>query len=139
MKIILLMSFLLLGNGTVSYADTMPNLPLDRFVEKQQKEKNIDTSLFQNDKVGDLKQKRRQREKQEYHQLFQEKSQVLQPEKKLFRKADTSVDYTTKKDAPKKAAHYGRFVSLAMLAGLGLSIVVWWKGHYSGKRNKNNG
>ena len=139
MKIFLIISCLLFGNATAVQADTIPNLPLDRFVEKQQKGKNIDTSLFQNDKVGDLKQKRCQKEKQEYHQLFQEKSQVFQPEKKLFRKEDTSADYTTKKDVPKKASHYGRFVSLAILAGMGLSIVVWWKERYDGKRNKNNG
>lgn len=135
MKIVLLMSFLLLGNGAGAQADNLPNMPFDRFVEKQQKEKNVDTSLFQDDQVGDLKQKRQQKEKKAYDTLFKEETRHYQPEKKLFKKAVTRVDYTKKTSTSKKSSHYGRFVFGVSLVGVVLSIIIWWKGRYDGKRN----
>lgn len=129
------MSYLLLGNISMVQADNLPNMPFDRFVEKQQKEKNVDASLFHKDQIGDLKQKRYQEEKQQYDSLFKTETQHYHPEKKLFKNVVTKVDYSKKIDNSKKHSHYGWFVLSALFIGVLISMVIWWKGRYDDKRN----
>lgn len=134
MKFIILIICLLFGKMEFVQADNLPNMPFDRFVEKQQKENNVDTSLFQNDKIGDLREQRQRNEKEERGQLFRKKSQRYQPEKQLFKKTTNHVN-DVKKVTHKKESHYGRLILLLIVCGAVGSIIIWWKGRCNGKGN----
>lgn len=130
MNIMLVILFLLLP-GQVVEADNLPNMPFDQFVESNQKRKNVDTHLFQDDTVGDLKKQRQDNQKKNYQQLFINKSYRYQPKKALFKKpANISSTATTQKTTTKES-HYGRWLVGFVILGSVISMIIWWKGRFN--------
>ena len=77
----------------------MPSIPFERFGgQSQQQSKNLNRSLFQDDKIGDFGKKRSKAMKDAYKKSFQYSTQPWNPKKTLFRQNTyRSKDYTHKK------------------------------------------
>lgn len=113
--------------STVQGAEVdMPAVPYDRFGgHVQQQSKNLNRSLFQDDKIGDLGEKRSKAMKDAYKKSFQHSTQSWNPKKTLFRQNTyRSKDYTQKEINHKKStSHYGRFSFIVISIGILLSIL----------------
>lgn len=113
--------------STVQGAEVgMPAIPFERFGgHVQQQSKNLNRSLFQDDKIGDLREKRSKAMKDAYKKSFQYSTQPWNPKKTLFRQNTyRSKDYTHKKITQKKStSHYGRFSFIVISIGVLLSLL----------------
>lgn len=112
--------------STVQGAEVeMPSIPFERFGgQAQQQSKNLNRSLFQDDKIGDLGEKRSKAMKDAYKKSFQHSTKPWNPKKTLFRQNTyRSKDYTYKKITQRKStSNYGRFSFIVISIGVLLSI-----------------
>lgn len=129
---VMLLALLLSGSSVVEASNTkMPQVPYERFGGKTTQQKQaVNQTLFQNDNIGDLKEKREKEATQAYNQTFQVASSHWNPRKSLFQTNTKKETGTTSKSQNKtnKPHHYGLFSVTIILIGSGLSLLSLKKG-----------
>ena len=122
------LSVLLLLSSLVwpAVAQAELNLPVERLNEKQeQKDKNQNIDLFQHQEMYDLKEERKQQEKEAYGVMFQQEQQNQQLETELF-KSPLKVGTKDSKTTTANHAIIWYLLSLPLL-GIGFSVWIYWR------------